>query len=73
MVMQILWKHTVSAAETQQNTAQKMKFSMKDFLSKCDKIRSFHKIPTTGNMVKLRYFMQYTYISFRWKDLIGYF
>ena len=26
------------------NTAQKMKFSMKDFFSKCDQIRSFLRI-----------------------------
>ena len=32
-VVKIVWKERV-------NTAQKMKFSMKDFYSKCDQIRS---------------------------------
>ena len=37
MVLLMLVKHVIS-------TAQKMKFSIKDFFSKCDQIRSFLRI-----------------------------
>ena len=37
--------HWVSVENFQaQNTAQKMKFSIKDFFSKCDQVRSFRRI-----------------------------
>ena len=42
--MKISWKITVSAEFRARDTAQKMKFSIEDFFSKCDEIRSFLRI-----------------------------
>ena len=36
--------HLRLSKENQRYNAQKMKFTIKDFFSKCDEIRSFHRI-----------------------------